>query len=125
MKKVDAYSKVELRPTDIVACVGGLHNHCLPSDAGAGEGEFVAATACGIRRSDGSETVGQIIIDGPRGLIGAHERCSTIAAGLGSGAVGEGFIFDVTGSDWGCDAGPGPGAGRFAAIPGKQVRVEQ
>lgn len=67
------YSKIELSTADIVTGIGGLHNHSLAFDLGIGEGEFVAGATGRVVCCDGGETVGEVVIDGPRGLGGAHE----------------------------------------------------
>lgn len=112
------YGDVELGATDVVAGVGGLHDHSFALDGiFTGEGELVAGAAARVGGSDGREAVGEVFIHSPGGLGGAHEGCSTGAAGLGDHAVGEGLILDVAGFDRGGKAGPGPGTGWFAAVP--------
>ncbi len=87
---VDTYCKVELRSTDVVAGIGGLDDHGFPFDGPlAGKGEFVALAACRVGCCHSGETVGELVVDDPGGLVGAHEgRSSWLAAGCGSNAVG-------------------------------------
>lgn len=95
-----------------------MDDHGLALDGPvAGEGEFVALAACRVGCCHGGETVGEVIIDGPRGLVGAHERISSCAAGLLCHAVGQGLVIDVAGLDGAGQARLSPCAGRFAAIP--------
>lgn len=114
-----AHCKIELRSADIVAGVGRLDDHGFAVDGPvAGEGEFVALAACWVGCGHGGETVGEVVVDGPWGLVGAHEGCaSVLAAGLGGHTVGQGFVVDVAGFDGAGETGLGPCAGGFAAVP--------
>lgn len=113
-----AHCKVELRSADIVAGVGRLDDHGLPLDGPvAGEGEFVALAACRVGCCHGGETVGEVVVDGPWGLVGAHEGITSCAARLLCHAVGQGLVIDVAGLDGAGQARLSPCAGRFAAIP--------
>lgn len=112
------YSKIELSTADIVAGVGRLHNHGLAFDLGAGEGKFVAGTAGRVVVGrDGGEAVGKVVIDGPRGLRGAHVRCASVTAGLGGHTVGKGLVVDVAGLDGAGEAGSGPRTRWLTAVP--------
>ena len=75
----EAHCKVELRSADIVAGVGRLDDHGFAFDGPvAGEGEFVALAACWVGCGHGGETVGEVVVDGPWGLVGAHEGCASV-----------------------------------------------
>lgn len=84
----------------------------------AGEGEFVALAACWVGCCYGGETVGEVVVDGPWGLVGAHEGCSSVlTAGLSGHSVGQGLVVDVASLDGAGETGLGPCAGGFAAVP--------
>lgn len=121
----EAHCKVELRSADIIAGVGRLDDHGFTLDGPvAGEGEFVALAACRVGCCHGGETVGEFIVDGPWRLVGAHEGCATIlTAGLSGHTVGQGLVVDVAGLDGTGEAGLGPRAGGFAAVPAYMLKV--
>lgn len=96
---------------DVVAGVGRLHDHGFALDGTfTREGELVAGTTVRTGGCHGRETVGEVVVDGPGGLRGAHEGCSAVAAGLSGHAVGKGLVVDIAGFDRAGHAGFGPGA---------------
>lgn len=123
----EAHCKVKLRSADIVARVSRLDNHGLALDGPvAGEGEFVALAACRVGCGHGGETIGEVVVDGPWGLVGAHEGCASIlAAGLSGHTVGQGLVVDVTSLDGTGEAGLAPCAGGFAAVPAYMLKVDR
>ena len=78
------YSKIKLRTTDIISSISGLHYHFLPFKNGARKSELVARTAIRGAGADGCEAIGQVVVDGPRGLITAHICTPPRAARLDS-----------------------------------------
>jgi hypothetical protein len=63
------------------------------------------------------ETVGKVVVHGPRGLVGAGEGRATITAGLGVG-VADALEVCVAGVDGLVNEGlAGPRARRLAAVP--------
>ena len=113
------HGKIKLRIPNIRPSVRSLHDHLLALDRPTRESELVASAAGRTSTVDSGEAIGEIITDSPRRLVAAHVGRAASAARL-SILVAEGFVVDVAGLDWGCDARfVAPGAAGFATIPGK------
>jgi len=75
------HGKIEVVLSEVTAGVGGLHDHLLAAHGSGREGQLVAGaapSALGLTRQlDSSKTIGEVIVDGPRALVGTHVRLST------------------------------------------------
>lgn len=115
-----------MRVAKVDSGVGGLDDHLLPHDGPAGEGELVAGAARRLAVVDGRKAVGQVVVDGPGGLVAACEAVAACAARGNNGRgrrVGEWVIVDVASDDGAGDARCLGAAACLATIP-ESVRNE-
>ena len=67
--------------SQIASGIGGLNNHCLSGNGSVGESQLVTFAAR-IRSAEGGKSVGQIVIDDNRLVVGAGVGRTTIASAL-------------------------------------------
>ncbi len=85
------YQNIELSAGNVVADIGGLHNHSFPGEGlGARVITAVIGAACktqfvtppaNITALGGGETIGEGVVNGPGGLVLAHVAWAVVVAG--------------------------------------------
>lgn len=85
------HGNVKVVGSQITAGVGGLDNHLLAGGWAGGEGELVAGAAPGglglAVDADGGETVGEVVVDYPWLLVGAHVGGAVAASSVVTGRL--------------------------------------